>query len=52
GDVDKVLGKRCVVCAFPTRWHKGDGAIVRMVAFIDKKDLNDVPTRTYKYGTY
>jgi hypothetical protein len=30
----------------------GDGSIVRMVAFIDKKDLNDVPTRTYKYGVY
>ncbi len=52
GDVDKVLGKRCVVCAFPTRWYMGDGSIVRMVAFIDKKDLNDVPTRTYKYGVY
>lgn len=52
GDVDKVLGKRCVVSAYPSRWHKGDGAIVRVVAYIDKKDLNDVPTRVYKYGTY
>lgn len=52
GDVDKVLGKRCVVCAFPTRWYMGDGSKVRMVAFIDKKDLNDVPDRVYKYGVY
>jgi len=52
GDVDKVLGKRCVISAYPSRWHKGDGAIVRVVAYIDKKDLNDVPTRVYKYGTY
>lgn len=52
GDVDKVLGKRCVVCAFPTRWYMGDGAIVRMIAFIDKNDMNDVPDRTYKYGVY
>ena len=37
GDVDKVLGKRCVV---------------RMVAFIDRNELNDVPTRTYKHGVY
>jgi len=52
GDVDKVLGKRCVVCAFPSRWYMGDGSIVRMIAFIDKNELNDAPTRTYKYGTY
>jgi hypothetical protein len=29
----------------------GDGSIVRMVAFIDEKDLNNVPDRVYKYGT-
>lgn len=52
GDVDKVLGKRCVICAFPSRWYMGDGSKVRMVAFIDKDDINDVPDRTYKYGTY
>lgn len=53
GDVDKVLDKRCAVCAFPSRWHMGDGSIVRMIAFIDKNQINkDVPTRTYKYGTY
>lgn len=30
----------------------GDGSKVRMVAFIDKDDMNDVPDRVYKYGTY
>ena len=29
-----------------------DGGKVRMVAFIDKDDMNDVPDRVYKYGTY
>ena len=33
------------------RWYMGDGSIVRLVAFIDDKDLNDVPDRVYKYGT-
>nr|WP_270514807.1 hypothetical protein [Coprococcus catus] len=51
-DEDKVLGKRCVICAFPSRWYMGDGSKVRMVAFIDKDDMNDVPDRVYKYGTY
>lgn len=53
GDVDKILDKRCVVCAFPSRWYMGDGSIVRMIAFVDKKDVNhNVPDRTYNYGTY
>ena len=52
GDVDKVLGKRCVICAFPSRWYMGDGSKVRMVAVINKEDMNDVPDRVYKYGTY
>lgn len=52
GDVDKVLGKRCVICAFPSRWYMGDGSKVRMVAFIDEEEMNDVPDRVYKYGTY
>jgi hypothetical protein len=29
----------------------GDGSIVRMVAYIDEKDMNNVPDRIYKYGT-
>jgi kynurenine formamidase len=52
GDVDKVLNKRCVTCSFPSRWYMGDGSKVRIVAFIDKDKINDVPDRTYKYGTY
>lgn len=53
GDVDKILDKRCVISAFPTRWYMGDGSKVRVVAFIDKKEINpDVPDRTYNYGTY
>ena len=35
GDVDKVTGKRCTFAAFPWRWMKGDGCIVRLVAMID-----------------
>ena len=51
GDIAKVVGKRCRIAAFPIRWYMGDGSIVRMVAFIDEKDLNPVPDRVYKYGT-
>lgn len=51
GDIAKVVGKRFKLLAFPIRWYMGDGSIVRMVAFIDEDDLNDVPTRVYKYGT-
>jgi hypothetical protein len=38
--------------AFPLRWYKGDGSIVRMVAQIDEDDMNKVPDRIYKYGTH
>jgi kynurenine formamidase len=51
GDIAKVVGKRCKIAGFPIRWYMGDGSIVRIVAIIDEKDLNDVPTRIYKYGT-
>jgi hypothetical protein len=30
----------------------GDGSWVRLVAEIDEDDLNPVPDRVYKYGTY
>ena len=39
GDIDKVVGKRFAVAAFPWRWVGGDGCIVRMVAFVPKGDL-------------
>jgi kynurenine formamidase len=52
GDIEKVLGKRVTIAGFPIRWHKGDGSIVRLVAFIDEDEMNDVPDRVYKYGTY
>ncbi len=53
GDIDKVTGKRCTISAFPLRWWKGDGSIVRMVAFIDEDDINkDVPDREYPWGVY
>lgn len=29
----------------------GDGSIVRLVAMIDEDEINNVPTRIYKYGT-
>ena len=35
GDIDKVTGKRVTIAAFPWRWVKGDGCIVRMVAIVD-----------------
>ena len=35
GDIDKVTGKRVTIAAFPWRWVKGDGCIVRMVAMVD-----------------
>ena len=37
GDIDKVVGKRCTIMALPTRWHKGDGSVVRMIAITEKK---------------
>jgi len=51
GDIDKVVGKRCRIAGFPIRWYRGDGSIVRLVAFIDEDELNDVPDFVYKYGT-
>ena len=35
GDIDKVTGKRVTFAAFPWRWKKGDGCIVRLVAIVD-----------------
>ena len=35
GDIDAVTGKRVTFAAFPWRWVKGDGCIVRLVAIID-----------------
>jgi kynurenine formamidase len=35
GDIDQVTGKRVTFAAFPWRWVKGDGCIVRLVAILD-----------------
>ena len=35
GQIDAVTGKRCTFAAFPWRWEKGDGCIVRLVAILD-----------------
>jgi kynurenine formamidase len=35
GQIDEVTGKRCTFAAFPWRWEKGDGCIVRLVAMLD-----------------
>ena len=52
-DIEMVTGKRCTIAAFPLRWWKGDGSIVRMVVFIDEDEINkDVKTREYKWGVY
>jgi kynurenine formamidase len=50
GDLEKVVGKRFKMWAFPLRWYMGDGSMIRAVAEIDEKDLNPVPDRVYKYG--
>ncbi len=53
GDIEMVTGKRCTIAAFPLRWWKGDGSIVRMVAMIDEEDLvPGVEKREYKWGVY
>ncbi len=53
GDIEMVVGKRCVISAFPTKWYMGDGSWVRIVAFIDEDEINkDVKPREYKYGIY
>jgi kynurenine formamidase len=35
GQIDEVTGKRVTFAAFPWRWEKGDGCIVRLVAMVD-----------------
>jgi kynurenine formamidase len=35
GQIDEVSGKRVTFAAFPWRWEKGDGCIVRLVAMLD-----------------
>lgn len=50
GDLDKINGKRFKFYCFPIRWYMGDGSMARCVAEIEESELNDVPTRTYKYG--
>ena len=44
GDIDKVTGKRVTFAAFPWRWKKGDGCIVRLVAIMD-------PTGSFRIET-
>jgi kynurenine formamidase len=44
GDIDKVTGMRVTFAAFPWRWVKGDGCIVRLVAMID-------PTGSFRIET-
>ena len=51
GDLDKVKNKRFKFMSFPLRWYLGDGSMVRCVAEIDEDDINDVPDRTYSYGS-
>ena len=52
GDLERVVGKRFKIMGFPIRWVEGDGSMVRLVAEIDEDELNDVPTRIYKYGDH
>lgn len=53
GDIEMVVGKRCIISAFPMRWYMGDGSWVRMVAFIDEDEINpNLKPREYKYGVF
>ncbi len=36
GDIDQVTGKRCMLCAWPFRMEETDGAMVRLVAIVEK----------------
>ena len=45
------MGKRWLIPVFPIRWYVGDGSIVRLMAFTDENEMNDVPDRIYKYGS-
>ncbi len=36
GDIDQVLNKRCKIGAFPWRFEGGEGAMCRVVAFLDE----------------
>jgi kynurenine formamidase len=44
GQIDEVTGQRVTFAAFPWRWTKGDGCIVRLVAIVD-------PTGEYRIET-
>jgi kynurenine formamidase len=44
GEIDEVTDKRVTFAAFPWRWEKGDGCIVRLVAILD-------PTGEYRIET-
>jgi len=44
GQIDEITGKRVTFAAFPWRWEKGDGCIVRLVAILD-------PTGEYQIET-
>jgi kynurenine formamidase len=35
GEIDQVTGQRVTFAAFPWRWVKGDGCIIRLVAMLD-----------------
>ena len=35
GEIDAVTGHRVTFAAFPWRWMKGDGCIIRLVAMLD-----------------
>jgi kynurenine formamidase len=37
GDIDEVLGQRCIIAGFPIRWVGGDGSMVRLVAIIEEE---------------
>ena len=45
GDIDKVTGKRVTIAAFPWRWVKGDGCIVRVLAIVD-------PDQSFRFETW
>lgn len=32
GEIDRITGRRLTIAAFPLRWTRGDGSMVRLVA--------------------
>ena len=50
-DIDAVTGMRVTFAAFPWRWMKGDGCIIRLVAMLDPTGEFRIAQGTARAGT-